>query len=369
MIYLHVGFPKTATTTIQTFLSSNRPFLASRNLVYPDLSVDESDLLGVGARGHNTLAVELRRGEPGEHWRRLRALMANEPDRNYVVSGESLAGCEPKTLKAAIGGGDAVIISYVRPWAQLIQSQYSHLTKIGVSVANFDDFFDQRLERSNFDLPLYYRRWCNTFGVSNVRVRSLDGGALKHGDVRRDILDALDVDASGELGPDVKLTTSTNEALGWKSVEILRKLNTELRRRYLAGKDADAFRLEKRARQQRLESPLLDFAADLAKVANQFGDDAGFSDRGRYLTLRQQRRSSRLFDRHMRELAEMGLPVAASEAAAGEFSNRPFLPTYDAVPKDDVRAFLARLRELEEPANLAGIGWRELIDRLSGDAA
>lgn len=369
MIYLHIGFPKTATTTIQAFLSSNRSFLETRNLVYPELATSDEERLGVSARAHNALAVELRRGEPGSNWRRLKAMMAAEPERNYLVSGEALSGIDPAVLKSAIGDVDAVIISYVRPWVQLIQSQYSHLTKIGVSVVGFDQFFDERLERPTSDLHAYYWRWCNVFGVSNVRVRTLDLTVMRGGDVRHDILQALDIDVPDDFGSGVVLTKPTNEALGWKSVEILRKLNVELRQRYLGGRDASAFREEKRARHRRLESPLLDFAAELSKAAAKVGADLGFDDRGRYLSLRQQRRSSRLFDRHMRMLQRMGLNVAATETANAKFVERPFLPTYEAIPRDEVGLFLDGLRSVEQPANLQSIDWSDILDQLGGDAA
>jgi hypothetical protein len=352
MIYLHVGLPKVASTTIQRFLSRNAALLARHGYLYPALT--EGPELGVSENAHNALAIELRRGRPGRVWQRLHEILDRRgPGEHLVLSGESFLGCGPGTLREALGGHPVTVLVYVRDFLRLIPSQYAHLTKQGLSTVDFDAYLARALTRPVCDLPGLARQWAGVFGVGRVRMRMLDPRALVGGDVQTDILDAMDLALDPAL---LDRVPPANAGLGWKTVEILRDLHGQLAREQAlsvagatgttgAAERTEAQRLL-RARKQREDSPLLDFGWALSIASDDISHEMGLSERGRYLSAEQIDRCTTAFNAQVRDLRAMGIDSTLMPVSAEGVVARDFLPSIAEIPPQEVADFLRRLMPL-----------------------
>ena len=95
MLYLHIGFHKAGSTTLQTFLRDNAAALAAAGVVYPEIGREPD------AIAHHALAKGLkRRREPPSElealWREVAALARRAPD--VLVSSEGLEPADPAPL-------------------------------------------------------------------------------------------------------------------------------------------------------------------------------------------------------------------------------------------------------------------------------
>jgi hypothetical protein len=344
MIYLHVGLPKVASTTIQRFLSRNAAVLARHGYLYPALT--EGRELGVSDAAQNALAIELRRGRPGRVWQRLHEILdRRSPGEHVVLSGESFLGCGPGTLREALGGHPVTVLVYVRDFLRLIPSQYAHLTKQGLSTVDFDAYLARALSRPVCDLPGLARQWAGVFGAGRVRMRMLDPRALAGGDVQTDILDAMDL----ALDPsELDRVPSANAGLGWKTVEILRDFHLRLAGgappEGEAGHDQRAEqRRQLQARKQRRGSPVLDFGAALSNAAAPVGDEMGFTQRGDWFTADQIDHCVTLFNAQVAEIRASGIANTLRRVDAEGIAPRQFLPSVAAIPPEEVAGFLRRI--------------------------
>lgn len=344
MIYLHVGLPKVASTTIQRFLSRNAAVLARHGYLYPALT--EGRELGVSDAAQNALAIELRRGRPGRVWQRLHEILdRRSPGEHLVLSGESFLGCGPGTLREALGGHPVTVLVYVRDFLRLIPSQYAHLTKQGLSTVDFDAYLARALSRPVCDLPGLARQWAGVFGAGRVRMRMLDPRALAGGDVQTDILDAMDL----ALDPsELDRVPAANAGLGWKTVEILRDFHLRLAGgappEGEAGHDQRAEqRRQLQARKQRRGSPVLDFGAALSNAAAPVGDEMGFTQRGDWFTADQIDHCVTLFNAQVAEIRASGIANTLRRVDAEGIAPRHFLPSVAAIPPEEVAGFLRRI--------------------------
>ena len=353
MIYIHVGFPKTASTTIQHFLGANMAFLEQHKRTYPKVSPDRKSAYGVNPDAHNPLAVELRRGTPGPAWTRLQDIIAKRPSsQDIVLSGEALAGCNPETLRRWLGPEDATIIFYVREYAKIVLSQYAQRTKLGSSTANFDDFLDHQIRGRGQGLADHIAGWAPVFGARNIKVRQLDSRTLVRNDVRFDMLDAIGIDPASVDERELEMTEDANTSPGWKTLEILRDLNHSLASRFVADTDRRALIKARKDRRSRTESPLLDFTGFIARPAIRLGKQMGFNDRGLYMTEEQYEQCNTVFDAQVDALNTFGMDTRLAHAARDKFVPRTFMPSIEHVPAAEVAAFMLRL---------APIGWWSLI--------
>lgn len=342
MIYIHIGPPKVASSTIQRFLVRNSAVLAQHGLVYPDLAQDTT--MGIGSTSHNHLGIELRRGVPGGAWGQLHSAIAKaqKAGQDMVLSGETLIGCNPMQLRNTLGAHDVRIIIYARSLAKTLPSRYAHQVKLGLELQDFDQYFDRILGHASTDLTATVRRWSNVFGVDALRLRMLDPLTLVRGDVCFDILDAIGIDTTAIAAQDLVMLGVVNSAPGWKTVEILRDLYVSLRERGPSQRRGILKKL-RLARKRRLDSPALDFAAELAKLAEETGESLGHMDRGRYLNAEQIARSTARFNSGVDALQERRVNSRLRKVSEEEEQPRAFLPELGQIPAAELSRFLQDL--------------------------
>ncbi|MGR3460579.1 MAG: hypothetical protein ACU0A9_04850 [Alterinioella nitratireducens] len=345
MIYIHVGFPKVASTTIQNFLFLNRELLKREGYLYPNLSKDgKSFEMGVSSRAHNALYVELRRGTLGATWQRLHQILDNrEPGQNVILSGEGLIGAFPPDLRTALGDHEATILFYLRDFARILPSQYAHRAKQALCIEDFDAFFAQRMEAPQIRTNDFLGTWAEAFGPERIRVRMLDDRTLVGGDVCLDLLNAVDF---ATARPDLEgfaEAKTMNVGLGWKSVEILRDLHGSLSNIRRTARGKTARKEDLLARKRRIRSPLLDFAATLALPAARIGKEMGFTDRGLYLSATQVEEANSRFNTEVDLLLASDMDARVTHAPETGITPRDFLPRIEEIPHAEVAEFLRRL--------------------------
>src|ERR1700733_8242705 len=130
-IYLHIGFPKTRTTSIQMWFSQNAATLAAHGVLYPGTGRDGQE----SHYGHHQLPrslVESPLSELTVAWpemARLRDDMANSPAQPIVISSEDfstrLKQPEVDLLARHLADFDVRIVCYVRRQDEFIISVWS----------------------------------------------------------------------------------------------------------------------------------------------------------------------------------------------------------------------------------------------------
>ncbi len=229
MLYIHIGTPKTGTTSLQAFLTEHAAALEARGVIYP--------AVGRTHRGkHHSLKAELRStvGLGGPAWQELRELRNSKPDHRVLISEESFYYLEPTALtklRELAGEGPVTILVYFRDYAAHAASLYAQGTKLarglvdgdvlgtkaGNELVDFDTFFERYMAKpSHFDI---ISRWASVFGWESIRVRPYKRDLLVGGDIIADLLDLLGLSLEG-LG--IPVSTEVNTAPGWKTLETLR---------------------------------------------------------------------------------------------------------------------------------------------------
>jgi hypothetical protein len=168
MLYIHIGTPKTGTTSLQAFLTEHAAALEARGVIYP--------AVGRTHRGkHHSLKAELRStvGLGGPAWQELRELRNSKPDHRVLISEESFYYLEPTALtklRELAGEGPVTILVYFRDYAaHAIVVRKAPLarglqmamlgTKAGNELVDFETFFERYMAKpSHFDI---ISRWAS----------------------------------------------------------------------------------------------------------------------------------------------------------------------------------------------------------------
>jgi hypothetical protein len=242
-IYLHIGTPKTGTTSIQTFLDINTPALARHGIVVPR---------SLGERNHRRLSLyamdehridKLRRSKRmltpdvvrlyrEKVLKEFRAEIASFPPASEIVmTSEFMMRLRRKDelerlreFVCLTGQTDIRIVVYLRRQDLYYTSGYSQAIKGGKNIPFSPD--GEISEQAN-----YYDRnlqvWAEVFGAGALIVRPFERCSLKNGDAIDDFMAILGVDDLSGL----ERPRARNESLDANTVEFLRLLNSEVPRR------------------------------------------------------------------------------------------------------------------------------------------
>jgi hypothetical protein len=157
--FVHIGTHKTATSSLQAFLTLNEAALLSAGVLVPQTGRPEH-LFGHRNIGHHNIAWELNgdpRFEPEAGTLRDLASEISEVDPDRVVlSSEDFEYLHAKPaaldrLSNAIGelGYALEIVAYVRPQHEYVETLYLELIKHGLGL-HFSEFLDAILEQGAF---------------------------------------------------------------------------------------------------------------------------------------------------------------------------------------------------------------------------
>ena len=163
LLFVHVGPPKTASTTIQRMLRGLGPELLRAGILVPRAGRE-----GV-AGGFNHLVSSRLPSHPyhtawaNDPWTALAEEIRGSSARRCVISAEAFSRYRaamdwPARIAALAEAVDAQVrvIGYVRPQHRMLESIYSQRTKSGDGLVPFDVFKAELLASGEVD-------WCTLF--------------------------------------------------------------------------------------------------------------------------------------------------------------------------------------------------------------
>jgi hypothetical protein len=219
MIVLHIGFPKSGSTTIQTFLKANEEPLRA-------LSIDYTRVGRRRQKAHHNLSFELKGwdGKINPKAGRLSDLARNAHKSGHrvtVISSELLSDLKPRQIRLLAKELEPAeqpfrIILIMRDQLSATVSLYGQKIRYGDKTFNFDEFFFGFTKTKKFDQFDVVQRWVNVFGWHSMRVRVLERTLLVNEDLIDDFVSNIDLDPNS---PDIKSLQrqpSVNESAGWK---------------------------------------------------------------------------------------------------------------------------------------------------------
>ncbi len=239
---IHIGIPKSGTSSIQSFLALNRRALADQSLLYARFtpahgSQFELPVAALEACGE-TVAPELERRRlgfvrPGDqtayvarYHHFLDALLARATQPVFIASSEHIhawlstqerIAALDDFLRARFSAVEYLV--YLRPQDELIASSYSEAVRRGASY----DFQTHLAKYNRLNHWSRLKPWREVVGRGRLRVRLTCRDALVGGNLLSDFCAVAGIDATGMRQP-----RRVNAALSEGELALRRYLNRHL---------------------------------------------------------------------------------------------------------------------------------------------
>lgn len=187
-LVLHIGDPKTGTSSIQTALFERRLACPTVQLVSPP-ELSEAKLAA-------TLFEAPRRKDRITLLREKAQWLAGTKADVAVLSAEQFSHVQPKVMRNALNNhlpdyvAEARVVAYVRPHAQRILSGYAQQTKCGTSIKSPDAFHAYTQAHGHFVYGDRFADWHTVFGAQFI-LRPMVRSQLTDGDVTRDFFNVV----------------------------------------------------------------------------------------------------------------------------------------------------------------------------------
>lgn len=224
-IYLHIGMPKTGTTSLQKLLFYNRKKLLEQGYLYPITGTNISSKKGLKAYSHNSLVKMLNyntdsQGEgfsQCESWEECKKEINTLAikSKKVIISAEFFTGpgiynsSLIATIKNILEDYDTKIVIYLRRQDEFLISYYCYLITFFIR-KDIKEFISEWKYMAD-----YYRTlelWQDVFGVKNIIVRVFEKNQLKNGNLFEDFLaavninyEAIDLKSSQEIRENVSV--------------------------------------------------------------------------------------------------------------------------------------------------------------------
>ncbi len=231
--YLHIGAPKTATSTLQSVLASNYDRLLKGGVLYPRTMRS--------ADAHHVLACDLidkHQGGPmpdvwygsqprGQAWESLQAEIKQHKSAidSVVISSELFFG-QGKNLSSILAdvsaylrGHEIKVIVYLRRQDQLYSSFYNQDVKGVRQWANSAYQFYETHQIFESDYHSMLGVWSKVFGKKQIIIRPFEPGQWLNGDIVQDFCALIDVESF------TSVYTDQNKSLGAIQLYVKRCLN------------------------------------------------------------------------------------------------------------------------------------------------
>ncbi|KAF0171451.1 MAG: hypothetical protein FD162_2983 [Rhodobacteraceae bacterium] len=172
-LFLHIGQPKTATTTIQSFLSHNRGALINKGWLYPKTACQYHAHHILGGMFNMNPADWLGRADPQETRDKLLAEIDSTGCHSVVMSSESLFFSKRgKVIREFFEGFDLHIVAFLRRQDEWLESAYQEQRKNGATNQSPAEYLARQ------DMTLSYAdrlaTWVRRSGSQSVMVHAFE---------------------------------------------------------------------------------------------------------------------------------------------------------------------------------------------------
>lgn len=161
-LYLHIGQPKTATTTIQTFLAQNRAALIREGWLYPDAARQYAAHHLLGNLFRDKPLYWVGKADPATCLAELKAEVAATGCKNVIMSTETLYfAADPARFAAYFSGFEVVPVVFLRRQDEWVESAYRERLKNGVTHGRIEAYVEQM--RPSLDYAAVLDKWRAAF--------------------------------------------------------------------------------------------------------------------------------------------------------------------------------------------------------------
>jgi hypothetical protein len=205
-LLLHIGHPKTGTTSIQTFLLANRTALRRHGVLYPETGIHDSAHRLLSPAFFSAAGLENR---APAHMASLLAEIQAAACPVIVLSFEGFCGDNPASFTALRDRFDVTVIYYVRRQDLIAESRYAqHVRSFLMQEVRPAS---EAVHRKGFapDYLRVLRLYEAVFGRGRLIVRAFERNALVNRDLIDDFLSAAEIPRAPEYVP----STSSNASL------------------------------------------------------------------------------------------------------------------------------------------------------------
>ena len=227
-LVLHIGDPKTGSSSIQEVLRHKLWESSQATLNYPD-QLNSFPLA-------NALSDPKQADQRAERWGRLAEWLRASQADVAVVSAEQFFRVDPMVLLDTLTDflpeyvENLRVIAYVRPHAGRLVSAFMQRCKAGLYQGDMETFFDRTQGESLLRYAPRFQRWRDAFG-SRFTLRPMIRSQLRDGDVVSDFIDFALNGAPFKLRGAVEANTS----LPLKYLAGLREVQGILKRNQIPG--------------------------------------------------------------------------------------------------------------------------------------
>ncbi len=250
-IYLHIGTPKTGTTSIQNFLFNNRENILKKGYLYPISGIISTAQNSKRSPQHLGLCEALvkhydikspvdtnSRDKCERSWEELKREIETINPKNVIISSEFFTAMQEyynpdiiALVKKRLEDYETKIVLYVRRQDDFFRSSYcQYMTSPLPNKVphHFQANYTHKniLEISEFILSIkfqanYYSTlelWKEAFGVNNIIVRPFEKEQMKNGSVVDDFLETINLNYEKSQ---LKLKSSRNISQSGKVIKII----------------------------------------------------------------------------------------------------------------------------------------------------
>lgn len=315
-VYLHIGLHKTGTSSIQSFLNTNREVFEQGGVAIPTAGWLEG--------AHHNIPLEIL-GKPKfapANGGLAQALPQIDASPNALLSSEEFEFLDlkgVKRLKQMLGERPARVVVYLRRQDALIASTYAQQIKMGARLGSFSDYVTHSLYHPRFDLFMILMRWSKVFGEG-----SLQAGVICEETSGEKLFDDFLAKIDHPDLPVAKPDKLFNPSPSWAEVELLRRLAILLKPKGRRFATEELQRMKALAR-KRVRTDGLDLDArlklgadDLARVRERF--EAGNRRVAEDFIATPAQREALLFDDAGADAGAQPVDEDYFSAAAGELA-------------------------------------------------
>jgi hypothetical protein len=232
-VYIHIGAPKTATSTLQNILSKNFKKLLQHGVLYPQ-SLRHGDahhllVCDLIEKHQNHRMADFWYGDQprGQAWAMLKKEIEEQRDQiqSVVVSSELFFGQAKnidlmhEQILSTLQGHDIKIVVYLRRQDQLYSSFFNQDVKGARQWAHSAYQFYDTHQIFEYDYHSLLNIWSKPFGKENILIRPYESEQWTNGDIVQDFCELLNI------VPLKSGRTSSNKSLGNNQLYIKQCLN------------------------------------------------------------------------------------------------------------------------------------------------